>query len=160
MLENNKKDQKMESPKKDKNNFDIYSKEIKNINNSSSPKLDIKYEHQINDLFTSPISKKIQIHENESINKSYDKNKNIKNESNIYSPYVKRIDINGNKPDIKKYTTFKIGGKIDEVFFPDNTEAFKLLLDQNPEIEVYGNLSNTLISSDGYKGKIILYTKS
>ena len=39
--------------------------------------MDVKYEHQINDLFTSPISKKIQIHENECINKSYDKNNNI-----------------------------------------------------------------------------------
>ena len=107
MLEMNKKDQKIESPKKDKKLFDIISNEIKNSNNLSSPKMDIKYEHQINnDQFASPIPKKIQIHENESINKSYDKNNIIINESNIYSPYVKRIDINGNKPDIKKESPF------------------------------------------------------
>ena len=82
MLEMNKKDQKIESPKKDKKLFDIISNEIKNSNNLSSPKMDIKYEHQINnDQFASPIPKKIQIHENESINKSYDKNNIIKNES-------------------------------------------------------------------------------
>ena len=48
--------------------------------------------------------------------------------------------------DIKRLTTFKIGGKIKEVFFPQN-------------IKVFGNLSNTLISSDGYDGKIVLTTK-
>jgi len=60
------------------------------------------------------------------------------------------------KYDIKNLTTFKIGGLIDEVYFPDNTEAFKLILEQNSGIKVFGNLSNTLISSDGYRGKIIL----
>ena len=83
----NKKDQNLESPKKDKNNFDIYPNEAKNTNNLSSPKMDIKYEHQINNQFASPIPKKIQIHENESINKSYGKNNITKNESNICKAY-------------------------------------------------------------------------
>ena len=131
MLEMNKKDQKIESPKKDKKLFDIISNEIKNSNNLSSPKMDIKYEHQINnDQFASPIPKKIQIHENESINKSYDKNNIIKNESNIYSPYVKRIDINGNKPDIKKecpfpnysYTSYK---KVQKKFYTPSPNLVK-----------------------------------
>ena len=60
MLEMNKKDQNLESPKKDKNNFDIYPNEAKNTNNLSSPKMDIKYEHQINNQFASPIPKKFK----------------------------------------------------------------------------------------------------
>ena len=130
MLEMNKKDQNLESPKKDKNNFDIYPNEAKNTNNLSSPKMDIKYEHQINNQFASPIPKKIQIHENESINKSYGKNNITKNESNIYSPYVKRIDINGHKPDIIKenpnpnysYTSYK---KVQKKFYTPSPNLIK-----------------------------------
>lgn len=58
--------------------------------------------------------------------------------------------------DITNLTTFKIGGHVDTVYFPDDIEDFRLILEQNPGINVFGNLSNTLISSDGYRGKIIL----
>lgn len=61
--------------------------------------------------------------------------------------------------DIKNLTTFKIGGKIKEVFFPVNLEEFEQILNENKNIKVFGNLSNTLISSDGFDGKIILTTK-
>ena len=61
--------------------------------------------------------------------------------------------------DIKRLTTFKIGGKIKEVFFPQNLEEFEQILKENKDIKVFGNLSNTLISSDGYDGKIVLTTK-
>lgn len=61
--------------------------------------------------------------------------------------------------DIKKLTTFKIGGKIKKVFFPKNIDEFEYILNNNPKIQVFGNLSNTLISSDGYEGTIILTTK-
>ncbi|MCM1338196.1 MAG: UDP-N-acetylmuramate dehydrogenase [Muribaculaceae bacterium] len=61
--------------------------------------------------------------------------------------------------DIKNLTSFKIGGKIDEVFFPENIDELVQILKDNPGIKVFGNLSNTLISSLGYKGKIILTTK-
>ncbi len=61
--------------------------------------------------------------------------------------------------DIKNYTTFKIGGKIDEVFFPDNVDDFVHLLQKYPNIPVLGNLSNTLISSSGYEGRVILTSK-
>lgn len=60
------------------------------------------------------------------------------------------------KFDITNFTTFKIGGEIDTVYFPDDIDDFKLLLEQNPNIPVYGNLSDTLISSEGYRGAIIL----
>ena len=61
--------------------------------------------------------------------------------------------------DIKRLTTFKIGGKITEVFFPQNLEEFEQILKENKDIKVFGNLSNTLISSDGYNGKIVLTTR-
>ena len=61
--------------------------------------------------------------------------------------------------DIKRLTTFKIGGRIKEVFFPQNLEEFEQILKENKDIKVFGNLSNTLISSDGYNGKIVLTTK-
>ena len=70
------------------------------------------------------------------------------------------MEINSEKDfDIKRLTTFKIGGKIKEVFFPQNLEEFEQILKENKDIKVFGNLSNTLISSDGYDGKIVLTTK-
>ena len=61
--------------------------------------------------------------------------------------------------DIKNYTTFKIGGKISEAYFPDNIDEFVRLLQKYPNIPVLGNLSNILISSSGYDGKVILTQK-
>lgn len=61
--------------------------------------------------------------------------------------------------DIKNLTSFKIGGKIKKVFFPTNVEEFEQILRKNPNIKVFGNLSNTLISSDGFDGEIVLTTK-
>ena len=61
--------------------------------------------------------------------------------------------------DIKKLTSFKIGGKISEVFFPEDIEEFVQILKEQPNAKVFGNLSNTLISNDGFDGKIALTTK-
>ncbi|MBR6301817.1 UDP-N-acetylmuramate dehydrogenase [bacterium] len=62
--------------------------------------------------------------------------------------------------DIKNLTTFKIGGKIREVYFPKNLDGFfEILHDTHKDFQVFGNLSNTLVSSDGYGGAIILTTK-
>ena len=130
MFDKDKKDEKIESPKKHQNFLNIYPKDDENTNNMSSPKIDIKNEHQINNQFSSPSPKKIQIHENESINKSYDKNINIKNEVNIYSPYVKRIDISGNKMDLIKdnptqtfsYTSYK---KVPKKFYTPSPNLIK-----------------------------------
>lgn len=61
--------------------------------------------------------------------------------------------------DIKNHTTFKIGGKIEEVCLPDNVEDFVKILQSNPNIPVLGNLSNTLVSSHGYSGAVILTSK-
>jgi len=61
--------------------------------------------------------------------------------------------------DIKTMTSFKTGGSIREVFFPENIGEFECILKKYPEIFVFGNLSNTLVSSDGYDGAIILTTQ-
>lgn len=70
------------------------------------------------------------------------------------------MSVNSEKDfDIKNLTSFKIGGKISEVFFPENIDEFVEILKANKCIQVFGNLSNTLISTDGFNGKIILTTK-
>ena len=111
-----KKDQKMESPKKVHDIFDIFNEKDKNTNIAFSPKTDNKKELQINNKFSSPLPKKIQTPVNECLYKSCDKNVNSYKDNNIYSPYVKRIDISGNKLEIKKdknptqnlsYTSYK-----------------------------------------------------
>ena len=61
--------------------------------------------------------------------------------------------------EIKNLPTFKTGGKISEVFFPESVEEFAQILEQNGNLPVFGNLSNTLISNDGFDGKIALTTK-
>lgn len=61
--------------------------------------------------------------------------------------------------EIKNLTTFKTGGKISEVFCPESVEEFVQILEQNGNLPVFGNLSNTLISNDGFDGKIALTTK-
>lgn len=61
--------------------------------------------------------------------------------------------------DIKRLTSFKIGGLVNEVYFPENINEFEQILNENPNIKVFGNLSNTLISDYGSDEKIILTTK-
>lgn len=61
--------------------------------------------------------------------------------------------------DIKSLTSFKIGGKIKKVFFPESIDEFVQILKDNPNAEVFGNLSNTLVSTYGYDGTLVLTTK-
>ena len=58
--------------------------------------------------------------------------------------------------DISKYTSFKIGGKVKRVYFPKSVDEFVEILKKEPEARVFGNLSNTLVSSDGYNGAVVL----
>ena len=58
--------------------------------------------------------------------------------------------------DISKYTSFKIGGKVKKVYFPKSVSEFVEILEKEPDAKVFGNLSNTLVSSKGYDGVIIL----
>lgn len=61
--------------------------------------------------------------------------------------------------EIKNLTAFKIGGKIKSVYFPTTFDEFLQVLSSNSDAKVLGNISNTLISSDGYDGTLILTTK-
>lgn len=58
--------------------------------------------------------------------------------------------------DIKNYTTFKIGGKIREIYFPENLDDLKKL---PPASVVVGNLSNTLVSSFGVDFPVVSMSK-
>ena len=63
--------------------------------------------------------------------------------------------------NIKNLTTFKIGGSIKEVYFPESvSDICKILNNTSENLRVYGNLSNTLVSSYGYDGKVVLTTKT
>lgn len=61
--------------------------------------------------------------------------------------------------DIKKLTAFKIGGKIAKMYFPETVDEFVEILQKEPDVFVAGNLSNTLVSSDGYNGIVISTSK-
>lgn len=61
--------------------------------------------------------------------------------------------------DVKRLTSFKCGGNIRKVYFPENTDEFLKVLEEEPDIKVFGNLSNTLVSTDGYDGSIVVTTK-
>ena len=58
--------------------------------------------------------------------------------------------------EIKNLTTYKIGGKVKKVFFPESQAEFTELLREHPETLVLGNCSNVLFSSNGYDGEIII----
>ena len=51
--------------------------------------------------------------------------------------------------ELKKHTTFKIGGKARKVCFPENVEEFCELLKTIKSPIVLGNCSNVLVSSQG-----------
>jgi UDP-N-acetylmuramate dehydrogenase len=61
--------------------------------------------------------------------------------------------------EIKIYTTFKVGGKINKIYFPQTQQELAFLLKELKDYIVLGNCSNVLISSKGYSGNIILTTE-
>ena len=61
--------------------------------------------------------------------------------------------------EIKKYTSFKVGGKVNKVYFPKTQEELVFLLKNLKDYVLLGNCSNVLISSNGYKGNLILTTQ-
>ncbi|MCQ2754717.1 MAG: UDP-N-acetylmuramate dehydrogenase [bacterium] len=61
--------------------------------------------------------------------------------------------------EIKNMTTFKVGGKVKNVFLPKNQQEFVSLLNELKDYIILGNCSNVLISSNGYSGNIILTTE-
>ncbi len=61
--------------------------------------------------------------------------------------------------EIKNYTTYKIGGKVKRVYFPETQSEFTELLREKTDAIVLGSCSNILFSSDGYDGDVILTTE-
>lgn len=61
--------------------------------------------------------------------------------------------------EIKNYTTFKIGGKFRKVWLPKTQQELVVLLKELKDYIVLGNCSNILVSSNGYKGNLILTTE-
>lgn len=58
--------------------------------------------------------------------------------------------------ELKKHTTFKIGGCAKRAFFPENVEEFCELLKELEHPIVLGGCSNVLISSEGVDEDVIL----
>ena len=61
--------------------------------------------------------------------------------------------------DIRKSTSFKIGGQIARMYFPASIEEFVEIKTKEPDAFVVGNLSNILVSTDGYDGAVICTKK-
>ena len=61
--------------------------------------------------------------------------------------------------EIKKHTSFKIGGVVNRVWFPKTQEELVFLLNNLNDYILLGNCSNVLFSSKGYKGNLILTTE-
>ena len=61
--------------------------------------------------------------------------------------------------DIKKMTSFKVGGKIARMYFPASVEEFVEIKEKEPDGFVGGNFSNILVSSEGYDGAVICTKK-
>ena len=61
--------------------------------------------------------------------------------------------------ELKKHTTFQIGGKAKTVYFPETVEELEQTLKENPNAIILGNGSDVLISSDGIDGDVIITTE-
>ena len=61
--------------------------------------------------------------------------------------------------EIKKLTSFKLGGQIARVYFPHCEADFVEVMQSEPQAIVLGNISNVLISDDGYPGAVVLTSK-
>ena len=61
--------------------------------------------------------------------------------------------------EIKNLTTYKIGGKVRKIYFPETQAEFTELLRTLDDYIVLGNCSNILFSSNGYDGQIIMTTE-
>ncbi len=61
--------------------------------------------------------------------------------------------------EIKNLTTFKIGGRVKNVYFPKTQAEFVQLLTELDDYIVLGNCSNVLFSSNGFSGNLILTTQ-
>lgn len=60
--------------------------------------------------------------------------------------------------ELKKHTTFKIGGSAKKVFFPETIDELIFLLNNDQKAVVLGGCSNVLISSKGIEENVIITT--
>ena len=58
--------------------------------------------------------------------------------------------------NIKKLTSYKIGGIMSYVYLPETEADFVQICNDNPDVTVLGSLSNVLISDFGYSKKVLL----
>ena len=126
MFNFDKNEEKTNSPTK---TFNMFPDDKDNSKKYSSHSPDFKpLAQNNNNSFSSPLSKKIIILDNDSKSKSGCDNDN---KNNIYSPYVKRIDISGNKIEIVKdnnttqntcFTSYK---KITKKFYTPSPNLIK-----------------------------------
>ena len=121
-----KNEEKTNSPTK---TFNMFPDDKDNSKKYSSHSPDFKpLAQNNNNTFSSPLSKKIIILDNDSKSKSWCDNDN---KNNIYSPYVKRIDISGNKIEIVKdnnttqNTCFTSCKKITKKFYTPSPNLIK-----------------------------------
>ena len=61
--------------------------------------------------------------------------------------------------EIKKHTTFQVGGKAKIVCFPQNEEELVKSLKEYPKALILGNGSDIIFSSEGYDGEVIITTE-
>ena len=61
--------------------------------------------------------------------------------------------------ELKKHTTFQIGGKAKVVCFPSTEDELVEALKRYPKALILGNGSDVLISSDGIDGEVIITTE-
>lgn len=61
--------------------------------------------------------------------------------------------------DVKNLTSFKIGGKVDKLYYPCNQQELIYLLKTLHNPIILGNWSNVLISSFGIRGSVICTSK-
>ena len=61
--------------------------------------------------------------------------------------------------EIKNLTTYKIGGIVKRVFFPETQAEFTDVLRENPKALVLGSCSNVLFSSNGLDGDVVITTE-
>ena len=71
----------------------------------------------------------------------------------------KRLSVLETDYDIKQMTSFKIGGNISKMYFPESVEEFVEIKEKEPDAFVAGNFSNILVSSDGFEGTVICTKK-
>ena len=57
--------------------------------------------------------------------------------------------------NVKILTSLKIGGNISRCYFPKSVDEFVEVVKNECEAKVFGNFSNTLVSSDGYDLSLI-----